>query len=77
MSEEQSLVSAPKLLDQVRGKIRLKHYSIRTEQATWTGLSAISCARRARGRSVSAHCSVAPEDCYRTMEQRVTAHNNL
>ena len=23
----------PKLLDQVRGKIRLKHYSIRTEQA--------------------------------------------
>ncbi len=26
-------VNAPKLLDQVRGKIRLKHYSIRTEQA--------------------------------------------
>jgi integron integrase len=26
-------VQAPKLLDQVRGKIRLKHYSIRTEQA--------------------------------------------
>ena len=25
--------NAPKLLDQVRGKIRLKHYSIRTEQA--------------------------------------------
>ncbi len=25
--------SAPELLDQVRGKIRLKHYSIRTEQA--------------------------------------------
>ena len=25
--------SAPRLLDQVRGKIRLKHYSIRTEQA--------------------------------------------
>ena len=24
---------APKFLDQVRGKIRLKHYSIRTEQA--------------------------------------------
>ena len=24
---------APKLLDQVRGKVRLKHYSIRTEQA--------------------------------------------
>ncbi|BAN36374.1 hypothetical protein SCD_n02572 [Sulfuricella denitrificans skB26] len=24
--------SAPKLLDQVRGKIRLKHYSIRTVQ---------------------------------------------
>ena len=23
----------PKLLDQVRGKIRVKHYSIRTEQA--------------------------------------------
>jgi hypothetical protein len=23
----------PKLLEQVRGKIRLKHYSIRTEQA--------------------------------------------
>src|SRR3989338_4810611 len=27
-----SSVSSPKLLDQVRGKIRLKHYSIRTEQ---------------------------------------------
>ncbi len=26
-------VDPPKLLDQVRGKIRLKHYSIRTEQA--------------------------------------------
>jgi site-specific recombinase XerD len=26
-------VNPPKLLDQVRGKIRLKHYSIRTEQA--------------------------------------------
>ncbi len=29
-------VPAPKLLDQVRGKIRLKHYSIQTEQA-YTG----------------------------------------
>lgn len=28
-----SFPSSPKLLDQVRGKIRLKHYSIRTEQA--------------------------------------------
>ena len=26
-------IQPPKLLDQVRGKIRLKHYSIRTEQA--------------------------------------------
>ena len=26
-------VQEPKLLDQVKGKIRLKHYSIRTEQA--------------------------------------------
>mgnify|MGYP006158593275 CR=1 FL=1 len=25
--------AAPRLLDQVRGKIRLKHYSIRTEQS--------------------------------------------
>ncbi len=25
--------SAPRLLDQVRAKIRVKHYSIRTEQA--------------------------------------------
>lgn len=31
--ENPSPASAPKLLDQVRGKIRLKHYSIRTEQA--------------------------------------------
>jgi len=31
-----SSVSSPKLLDQVHGKIRLKHYSIRTEQ-TYTG----------------------------------------
>ena len=30
---ENSPVPVPKLLDQVRGKIRLKHYSIRTEQA--------------------------------------------
>lgn len=28
-----SSASSPKLLDQVRGKIRIKHYSIRTEQA--------------------------------------------
>ncbi|MDD5250660.1 MAG: integron integrase [Rhodocyclaceae bacterium] len=28
-----SSVAEPKLLDQVRGKIRLKHYSLRTEQA--------------------------------------------
>lgn len=36
--ENPSQPSAPKLLDQVRGKIRLKHYSIRTEQAytDWT-----------------------------------------
>lgn len=33
MSENISANTAPKLLDQVRGKIRLKHYSIRTEQA--------------------------------------------
>lgn len=33
MPEKTSPNSAPKLLDQVRGKIRLKHYSIRTEQA--------------------------------------------
>lgn len=25
--------ASPKLLDQVRGKIRLKHYSVRTEQS--------------------------------------------
>ena len=28
-----SVIDPPRLLDQVRGKIRLKHYSIRTEQA--------------------------------------------
>jgi hypothetical protein len=33
MSGNASLVQSPRLLDQVRGKIRLKHYSIRTEQA--------------------------------------------
>ena len=32
-TSESSPHSAPRLLDQVRGKIRLKHYSIRTEQA--------------------------------------------
>lgn len=32
MAQEASAHSAPKLLDQVRGKIRLKHYSLRTEQ---------------------------------------------
>ena len=33
MSVNASLTQSPHLLDQVRGKIRLKHYSIRTEQA--------------------------------------------
>jgi len=32
-TSELLLPAAPRLLDQVRGKIRLKHYSIRTEQA--------------------------------------------
>ncbi|MDZ7656983.1 MAG: integron integrase [Sulfurimicrobium sp.] len=32
MIEEPSPLPTPKLLDQVRGKIRLKHYSLRTEQ---------------------------------------------
>lgn len=37
MVENPSSVSSPKLLDQMHGKIRLKHYSIRTEQtyADW------------------------------------------
>ncbi|MCA1978567.1 MAG: integron integrase [Thiobacillus sp.] len=33
MNANTSLSQSPRLLDQVRGKIRLKHYSIRTEQA--------------------------------------------
>ena len=33
MAQEASTQAAPKLLDQVRGKIRLKHYSLRTEEA--------------------------------------------
>ncbi|WP_324780993.1 integron integrase [Thiobacillus sedimenti] len=33
MPANASLQHSPKLLDQVRGKIRLKHYSIRTEEA--------------------------------------------
>jgi integron integrase len=33
MSGNASLTQSPRLLDRVRGKIRLKHYSIRTEQA--------------------------------------------
>ena len=33
MPIKQTSTPAPKLLDQVRGKIRLKHYSVRTEQA--------------------------------------------
>jgi hypothetical protein len=32
-SDSSTGVSGVRLLDQVRGKIRLKHYSIRTEQA--------------------------------------------
>jgi site-specific recombinase XerD len=32
-SKTEPNANTPKLLDQVRGKIRLKHYSIRTEQA--------------------------------------------
>ena len=33
MNDAAVLSASPRLLDQVRGKIRLKHYSIRTEQA--------------------------------------------
>lgn len=33
MTDAAVLSTSPRLLDQVRGKIRLKHYSIRTEQA--------------------------------------------
>ena len=33
MSDATVLSASPRLLDQVRGKIRVKHYSIRTEQA--------------------------------------------
>ncbi len=33
MNQNSAQSASPKLLDQVRGKIRLKHYSIRTEQA--------------------------------------------
>ncbi len=33
MNANTSTVQSPRLLDQVRGKIRLKHYSMRTEQA--------------------------------------------
>ena len=33
MSANASPGQLPRLLDQVRGKIRLKHYSIRTEEA--------------------------------------------
>ncbi|GAO36663.1 integrase [Sulfuricella sp. T08] len=33
MTDSTALSTSPRLLDQVRGKIRLKHYSIRTEQA--------------------------------------------
>lgn len=33
MKANASVIEPPRLLDQVRGKIRLKHYSIRTEQA--------------------------------------------
>ncbi len=33
MTDATVLSTSPRLLDQVRGKIRLKHYSIRTEQA--------------------------------------------
>ena len=45
--------TSPKLLDQVRDKLWVKHYAIRTEQskATWTGLNVIftSTARTTRG----------------------------
>src|SRR5450755_2160566 len=33
LPDKSTTVKPPKLLDQVRGKIRVKHYSIRTEQA--------------------------------------------
>lgn len=33
MTDGTGLSASPRLLDQVRGKMRLKHYSIRTEQA--------------------------------------------
>ncbi|MDO8314101.1 MAG: hypothetical protein Q7T00_02495 [Rugosibacter sp.] len=33
VTTNKSTSAAPKLLDQVRGKIRLKHYSLRTDQS--------------------------------------------
>ena len=36
ISEKSTTINPPKLLDQVRDKLRVKHYSIRTEQS-YTG----------------------------------------
>ena len=33
LPDKSTTIKPPKLLDQVRGKLRVKHYSIRTEQA--------------------------------------------
>ena len=33
LSDKSTTTNPPKLLDQVRNKLRVKHYSIRTEQA--------------------------------------------
>lgn len=38
MAQEPSPARAPRLLDQVRDRIRIKHYSIRTEQAYVDGI---------------------------------------
>lgn len=43
MSVNASLSQSPRLLDKVRGKICLKHHSIRIEQAYETGLNASVC----------------------------------
>lgn len=43
MTDAAVLSASPRLLDQVRGKIRLKHYSIRTEQANLDWIKRFIC----------------------------------
>ena len=66
---------APRLLNQVRDKIRLKHYSIRTEQAHTDWVKRFSLLHKRDeaygGLAAVAAAGISPESLYRSLTRMV------